>query len=108
LAMAGFEVQEIYDALPGTLNLAAAAQMDLGRAADISSNILTAFGMQATELTNVADMLTYTFTNSNTSMEQLGEAFKYVGPVAQAAGLEFSEVAAALGLLGDAGIQSSM
>jgi hypothetical protein len=37
LAMAGFDVNEIYAALPGTLNLAAAAQMDLGRAADISS-----------------------------------------------------------------------
>lgn len=108
LAMAGFDVQQIYDALPGTLNLAAAAQMDLGRAADLSTNILTAFGMEAKDLTYVADMLTYTFTNSNTSMEQLGEAFKYVGPVAQAAGLEFHEVAAALGMLGDAGIQGSM
>ncbi|WP_300268728.1 phage tail tape measure protein, partial [Microbacterium sp.] len=44
LSMAGFDVQSQYEALPGVLNLAAAAQMDLGRAADISSNILTAFG----------------------------------------------------------------
>jgi hypothetical protein len=82
--------------------------MDLGRAADISSNILTAFGMEASELDGVVDKLTYTFTNSNTSMEQLGEAFKYVGPVAMAAGLDFGEVAAMLGMLGDAGIQGSM
>lgn len=108
LAMAGFDVNEIMAALPGTLNLAAAAQMDLGRAADLSTNILTAFGMEASQLDETVDKLVYGFTNSNTSMEQLGEAFKYVGPVAKAAGLSIDEVVALLGRLGDAGIQGSM
>lgn len=108
LALAGFNVKEVYEAIPGTLSLAAAANMDLGRAADISSNILTSFAMDASQLNDVVDMLTYTFTHSNTTMEMLGDAFKYVAPVAQAAGLDFGEVAAILGRLSDAGIQGSM
>ncbi len=47
LAMAGFNAQQNIAALPGVLNLAAATATDLGRAADISSDILGAFGMEA-------------------------------------------------------------
>ncbi len=60
LAMAGFSVQENLDALPGVLNLAAATATDLGRAADISSDILGAFGLKASEMTRVADTLALT------------------------------------------------
>src|SRR5690606_29752779 len=44
LAMAGFDANQILGAMPGTLELAASAQLDLGRAADIVSNILTGYG----------------------------------------------------------------
>lgn len=108
LAMAGFEAEQIMGAMPSTLQLAAAAQMDLSRAADITSNILTGFGLEVDELARANDVLVTTFTSSNTSLEQLGEAMKYVGPVAQSAGVAFEEVAAAVGLLGNAGIQGSM
>lgn len=108
LAMAGFSVQETMDALPGTLQLAASAQMDLGRAADIVSNVLSGYGMEVSELGRVNDVLVKAFTASNTNLEQLGEAMKYAGPVASAAGADFEEVAAALGMMGNAGIQASM
>src|SRR5690606_27243350 len=39
---------------------------------------------------------------------QLGEAMKYAGPLAQAAGVQFEEAAAALAMMGNAGIQASM
>ncbi|WP_160051297.1 phage tail tape measure protein [Nocardiopsis sp. FR26] len=108
LAMAGFEVDEILSALPGTLDLAAAGAIDLADAADIASNILTGFGFEAEELARVNDILTATFTNSNVNMTQLGYSFKYIGPVANSAGLQFEELAAAVGLLGNAGIQGEM
>ncbi|HSH40546.1 MAG TPA: phage tail tape measure protein, partial [Arenicellales bacterium] len=108
LAMAGFEVDEIVGALPGTLQLAAAAQMDLGSAADIVSNILSGYGMEVEELSRVNDVLAKTMSSTNTDLLQLGEAMQYAGPVAAAAGVQFEEAAAAVGLMGNAGIQASM
>ena len=108
LAMAGFDVNDILQSMPGVLNLAAAGQMDLAMASDIASNILTGFGKDASEMANAVDVLAKTFTSSNTNLVQLGEAMAYVAPVANSAGLQFEEVSAAVGLLGNAGIQASM
>lgn len=106
LSMAGFKTNEIIAAMPGMLDMAAAAQMDLGRAADISSNILSAFGLEASEMGRVADVLTKAFTSSNVDLEMLGYTMKYVGPIAKAAGLSLEEMSAAAGILGNAGIQA--
>ena len=107
LAQAGFEADEIYSSLPDTLKLAGAAQLDLGRAADIVSNILTGFQLPVSELNRAVDVLTKTFTSANTDLNQLGEGFKFVGPVATSVGQEFEETAALLGLLSNAGLQAS-
>lgn len=108
LAMAGFDVDEILGAMPNTLNLAAAAQIDLGTAADITSNIMSGYGVQVEDLAAANDALVKTFTSTNTTLEMLGESFVYAGPVASAAGIQFEEAAAAIGLMGNAGIQGSM
>ena len=107
LAMAGFSAQENIAALPGVLNLAAATATDLGRAADISSDILSAFGMKAEEMTRVADVLALTCATANTNMGLLGDTMKYVAPVARMAGLSLEETAAMAGLLGNVGIKGS-
>ena len=107
LAMAGFSAKENIAALPGVLNLAAATATDLGRAADISSDILSAFGLQAEQMTRVADVLALTCATANTNMEFLGDTMKYVAPVARMAGLSLEETAAMAGLLGNVGIKGS-
>ena len=107
LAMAGFQADQIFAAMPGTLRLAGSAQLDLGRSADIVSNILTGFKLPVDQLDRAVDVLAKTFTTTNTDLSMLGESFKYVGPVATSAGLEFEETAAALGLLANAGLQAS-
>ena len=107
LAMAGYDTNEIIDAMPGLLATAAAGQLELGEAADIVSNILSGFGKQASETANVADVLTATFTSSNTNLQMLGETMKYVAPIAKSAGQSLEEMAAATGVLGNAGIQGS-
>lgn len=105
LAMAGMETDEIMGALPHTLNLAAAGALELGDAADIVTNIMSGYGMEVEDLARVNDVLAKTFTSTNTDLNMLGYSFKYVGPVAASAGLQFEEVSAAIGLLGNAGIQ---
>lgn len=107
LAMAGFTARQNVAALPGVLNLAAATATDLGRAADISSDILGAFGMKAEEMGRAADVLAMTCSTANTNLELLGDTMKYVAPVARTTGLTIEETAAMAGLLGNVGIKGS-
>lgn len=108
LAMAGFDAEQVMASMPDTLNLAAAGGMELGRSADIVSNILTGYGLQVADLERVTDTLVGTFTRTNTNLDQLGTAFTYAGPLAASAGMEFNETAAILGRMGDAGYQGSL
>lgn len=107
LGMAGFDTNQIMVALPATLNLAAAANMELGRAADIASNVLTGFSMPAQEAARVSDVMAKGAASANVSVEMLGDSFRYVGPIASSAGFAFEETAATIGLLGNAGIQGA-
>lgn len=107
LSMAGFNTQQMLKAMPGMLDLASAGAIDLATAADISSNILSGFGLEASEIGRVGDILTNTFTKSNTSMSTLGETMKYVAPIAASVGVNLETVSAMAGKLGDAGIQGS-
>lgn len=108
LAMAGFQATDIIGAMPSVLQLAAAANLDIASSADIASNILSGFALETEQLAAVNDALVKTMTRTNTDLQQLGQAMKYVGPIAQAAGVGINETAAAIGLLGNAGIQGSM
>lgn len=108
LGMTGYSTKEILAAMPSTLDLAAAASMDLGRAADIVSNIMTGYGKKATEVVGINDMLVKTFISSNVDVEMLGQSFKYVGGTAKAMGLKITDTAAILGALGDSGLQAAM
>lgn len=107
LARAGFDAQEQMAAMPSMLSLARAGAVDLGTTADIASNILSGFGLDAAEMTRVADVMVATFTTANTDIPMLGDTMKYIAPVARAAGMSLEEAAAMAGLLGNAGIQSS-
>lgn len=73
LAMAGFKTEQIMSAMPGVLNLAAAGQMEIARTADIASNILTGFQLEAGETGRVVDVMAKAMTSSNTNIEQLGK-----------------------------------
>lgn len=108
LGMAGFSAAESMAAIPAVLDLATAASMDLARAADISSNIMSAFGVAASDAAQVADLLAAASSSANTNVDQLGEAMKFAGPVASALGVSMADTAAAIGVLSDAGIQGGM
>jgi TP901 family phage tail tape measure protein len=108
LGMAGFDPKAIQAAMPGMLDLAKAGDTGLAETADIASNILTGFNMQASETGRLGDVLVGAFTRSNTNLQMLGETMKYVAPVASSVGQDIETVAAMAGKLGDAGIQGSM
>lgn len=108
LAMAGFDANQIIKAMGGMLDMAAAGQIGLGDAANIATNIMSGFNLEASKSAYVADVLTKTFTNSNTTLIGLGETMKYVAPAAASVGWTLEEMAAAAAKLGDVGIDASM
>lgn len=108
LARAGFSAQQIVGALPGVLDAAAAAGVDLGTAADIVAGQLGAFGLKAEQAGEVADALSLTTALTNTNFEQLGESMKFAAPIASAAGLTLQQTASAMGVLANAGVKGSL
>lgn len=108
LARAGFTVNESMAAISPTLQFAQANVLDLGQAADIVSNILTQFGKTAKETALATDILTLTANSSNTNILQLAEGMKFAGPIAGQLGITLEETSAAMGVLGNAGIQASL
>lgn len=106
LARAGFTTGEIMDALGSTLNLATSGALSLDEASGIAARTIRGFGLEASEAGRVSDVLAYTAAATNTTVGGLGETFKYVAPTAAGLGIEMEEVAAAAGLMGDAGIDA--
>ena len=108
LAQAGFDATEAGRALPGVLQLAAAGGIQLAEAADIATNVLAGYGLEVDQLARVNDVLAKASSSANTDVLQLGQAFKFAGPVASSAGVSFETSGAAMALMGNAGIQAEM
>jgi TP901 family phage tail tape measure protein len=108
LSRAGFSTTESLAAVEATLQLAQSGSLGLGEAADYASNIVSGFGMKASETVKVVDILVKTSNSANTNVTQMAEAMKFAAPVAGALGHDIEEAAAAIGVLGDSGIQGSM
>ena len=107
-ALAGFDTQQIMDALGPTLNLAAAGQIEIAEAADIAAKIMAGMGISADNLGGAIDVMAKAMTTANTDLTMLGDAFKFVGPMAKTAGVSLEEITAAIQLLSNAGIQGEM
>jgi len=108
LAQAGFDAEKQIAAMPAVANLASVAMMEVADAADITTNIMSGMNVPIEKLNDTMDMLVNASTSANTSIPQLGEAFKYAGPMASAAGIGIGELTAMMAKLGDSGIQASM
>ena len=107
MALAGWDDAQVIAGIPGVLNLAAAANMDLAKASDIVTDTMTPFGLAAERAGEAADVFAYAQANSNTTVEGLGEAMKYAAPTADAFGMSLQDTAAAMGVLANAGIKGS-
>ncbi|EMO9463443.1 phage tail tape measure protein [Raoultella ornithinolytica] len=108
LARSGYKANDVLAATGSTVNLSLAAGVDIAEAADIITNMQSAFNLPTTEIQRVADVMTKGFTSSNTGLVELGEAMKYVAPIAEAAGASIESTTSMLGVLADNGIKGSM
>lgn len=107
LAMAGFNLDEINHSIAPIADIALVGDTDLGETADVVTNIMTGYGIRADKVRKAADIMTMTFTKSNTTLTEIAESYKYSASLLAAAGVPFEEATAAIGILGDAGIKAS-
>ncbi|WP_231383828.1 phage tail tape measure protein [Rhodococcus sp. 114MFTsu3.1] len=107
LAKGGFSVQESMDAAKGTLQMAAAAQIDAASAATIQSQALQSFGLNADYAAKVSDVLANAANASSAEITDVASGLQQSGAVANQFGLSIEDTAATLGLLANAGIQGS-
>ena len=112
LALAGFGMDTLGSSTEGLLkslvDFSVAAGTDVDTAAGIAVSSLKAFGLEVEEIDRVMDVMVNTFTSSFTTLEMLGQSMKFLAPTARAAGIEIEEAAAAVGALGNSGLQASI
>lgn len=114
MGLAGWGTEESINGLGPVLNLAAAGNLELGRTSDIVTDAMTAMNYKAGELTDgientehFTNVLAATMSKSNTDVDQLGSAFKYVAPLAGSLGYSIDDLSIALGLMADVGVKDT-
>ena len=111
MALAGYDTKTAMQMLPNVMNLAAAGAMDLATASDMVTDAQTALGLSIDETNVMVDRMAKTASKSNTSVQQLGDAFLTVGANAKSMGSGLydttQEASQVLGILADNGIKAS-
>lgn len=110
LAYAGLTIKEIVGgAAKATIDLAQASGglIDLDTAGTTVVNTMRTFGLEAKDAGHIADELAGAANRSTIDIRDIVVALKYVGPVANSAGIGLDSVSEALALLGDRGIRGS-
>jgi len=107
MSLAGWDAETSTNALGGVLSLAAASGMDLAAASDMVTDYMSAFGMEASQSAYFADMLAYAQSHSNTTTEQLGEAFRNCAANMNAAGQDVETVTSMLEAMANQGLKGS-
>ena len=107
LGIAGLNTKQQLATLPAVLDLATASETDLANTSDFVTDIMEGFGIEAEKTRQVTDVLTKTFTESNTTLTFLSRSLFKVGPLARTAGVSMTEMSAAAGFLGSQGIKGA-
>jgi len=108
LGRAGFNTGEILEATDDILALARATGTDLDEAAGIAGSSLRSFGLDASEMGRVTDVMAATVNNSAQTLTDFGEAMKLAAPIADEFGLSLEETSKAIGVMANFGIKGSM
>jgi len=107
LAAKGFNANQVMAAMPGIVSAAEASGTDLAMTADTIASALNIWGLEAKESSKVADVLAMSANVSAAGIEDLAYVMQYSGAPAAALGISLEEVAAAAGIMANAGISGS-
>jgi len=103
----GFSASDAMSSMPSIAALSAVGFTDMGTAADMVSQMLHVFNMDANKSSHIVDVLAKAANESRADVNDFGIAMSYVAPIAAQAGYSFEETAAALAILTNKGLTAS-
>jgi TP901 family phage tail tape measure protein len=105
LAKAGVSVKDILGgALSGSLNLAAAGQLEVADAASIAATAMVQFKKSGSDVPHIADLLAASANEAQGGVHDMALALSYVGPVAAQMGISLEQTAGTIALLANNGV----
>ncbi|MFE0190729.1 phage tail tape measure protein [Streptomyces sp. NPDC058989] len=104
LSRAGFRADQSIDAVRASLQLASAADVNAATSARYLGDIMDQYGLGADQAARASDTLAATANNASGSITDIYYSMRYAGPVAHGLGVSLQDTAAAVGMLGKAGI----
>lgn len=107
MSLAGWDTSQMLEAIDGVVNLAAASEMDLGQASDMVTDYLSAFGLAASDAGKMVDEMVFAQSHSNTSTQQLGDAFGNCAANMNAAGQSMETTTAILEAMANQGTKGA-
>lgn len=103
MALAGWNVEEMLGGIEPILRLSEAGNMDLAKASDLVTDSMGGLKLQVKDVPEYLDKVAQTSRKSNTSIQQLMEAFINTGATATNLGIPLEETSALLGILANNG-----
>ena len=107
MALAGWDTTQMCEGLEPVLRLAEAGNLDLARASDLVTDSMSALGLTTEDLTHYLDICAQAQRKSNTSADQMLEAYIGAGGILKELNVPLEESAAWLGVLANRGIKGS-
>lgn len=107
MAKAGWDTQQIIDGMAGVLDATAASGESLDTVATIVADSITGFGLAAKDSGRVANLLTQAANSGTIGINDLGESFKYIAPIANSMNYSIEDVTTAITAFSTAGIKGS-
>jgi TP901 family phage tail tape measure protein len=107
LAKAGMSAKETGAAIGGVMSLAAAGNLDLAQAAEITANALNAFNLPAADSGRVADILAAAANSSSVEVTDMAQSFNMASAVFSSSGQSIDDLSTSIAILGNNGLKGS-
>ena len=107
LGKAGFTIEQSMVAAKGVLQLAAAANLDEARAAEIAANAINTFGLAAADSTRVSDLLAASANASSAEITDVAAAMQQAGLVFKNANIPLEDLVTSIAMMANAGVKGS-
>ncbi len=107
MALAGWNKDQMKEAIHPVLRLSEAGNLDLGRTSDLVTDSMSSLGIGTGELQDYLDKVAKTAASSNTNIDAMMEAFLEFGGTVKNNDIAHDEASALIGVLANRGVKGS-
>ncbi|WP_158571222.1 phage tail tape measure protein [Blautia sp. OF03-15BH] len=107
MSLAGWTVEQSISGIDGVLQLAAASGMGLADASQAVTDNISAFNLQASDASKIADMMAFAQANSSTTAAELAQSYKNCAANMHSAGQDIETTTSILEILANNGLRGA-